>query len=171
MKSTRSQWRTTPTETIPYSNKGSLVGYAAANWALIFAALHIVWAMGWYVGLDHELARQAFQRRWSLVYDLVAAGLCLLAFAVALALVQQWGRRLPFSMLGVLAWAGTGLLALRGVAGVAQDVYLAAVDRNLPGAGALWDVWFCLGAILFGKSVWQFWRAPRMRGSRGRAQL
>jgi hypothetical protein len=67
------------------------------------------------------------------------------AFSVALALVQQWGRRLPFSLLGILAWGGTGLLALRGGAGVAQDVYLAAIGRNLPDMAALWDVWFCLG--------------------------
>lgn len=122
--------------------------------------------MGWYVGLDHESARLAFQRRWFLVYDLVAAGLCVLAFAVALALVQPWGRRLPNSLVGLLALGGTGLLALRGAAGVAQDVYLAAAGRNLPNAAALWDVWFCVGAILFGISVWQFWRAPRMRDSR-----
>jgi hypothetical protein len=78
-------------------------------------------------------------------YDLFAAGFCLVAFVVALALVQQWGRRLPFSRLAILACGGTGLLALRGGAGVAQDVYLAAVGRNLPDADALWDVWFCLG--------------------------
>ncbi len=64
----------TPTATTPDSIKGSSVGYVAALWALIFAALHLAWAMGWYVGLDHESARQAFQRRWFLVYDLVAAG-------------------------------------------------------------------------------------------------
>jgi hypothetical protein len=122
--------------------------------------------MGWYVGLDHESARQAFQRRWFLVYDLVAAGLCVLAFAVALALVQPWGRRLPYSLVGLLALGGTGLLALRGAAGVAQDVYLAAVSRNLPDASALWDVWFCVGAILFAISVWQCWRAPRIRACR-----
>ena len=114
--------------------------------------------MGWYVGLDHESAQQAFQRRWFLVYDLVAAGLCMLAFAVALALVQQWGRRLPYSLIWIIAWAGTALLALRGGAGVAQDVYLAVIGKNLR-AAALWDVWFCLGAILFGISVWRFGRA------------
>jgi hypothetical protein len=127
--------------------------------------------MGWYVGLDHEAARQAFQRRWFFVYDLVVAGLCLVAFAVPLALVQQWGRRLPFSLLGILAWGGTGLLALRGGAGIGQHVYLAALGRNLPGAEALWDVWFCLGAILFGISIGKFWPAPRMRGSRRSVQL
>src|SRR4030095_1299372 len=122
--------RLTPTATIQTSTKGSWVGCGAALWSLIFAALHVAWAMGWYVGLDHESARRAFQRRWFLVYDLVAAGLCLVAFVLALAFVQEWGRRLPFSLLCILAWVGTGLLALRGGASVAQDVYLAAIGRN-----------------------------------------
>lgn len=139
---------------------------ARALWVLIFAALHVAWAMGWYVGLDHESARQAFQRRWFLVYDLVAGGLCLVAFAVALALVQHWRRRLQYSLVSLLASCGTVVLALRGAAGLAQHVYLATVSRNLPDAAALWDVWFCLGAILFGISLWQFWCAPSMRGSR-----
>src|SRR5918993_4676691 len=100
---------TAPTPTLTDSAKGSWFGYAAALWALIFAALHVVWALGWYVGLDQESARQAFQRRWFLVYDLVAAGLCVVAFAVALA--QQWGQRLPYSLVVKLAWGVTALLA------------------------------------------------------------
>ena len=75
---------TSPTSTLTDSAKGSRFGYAAALWSLIFAALHVAWALGWYVGLDQESARQAFQRRWFLVYDLIAAALCVVAFAVAL---------------------------------------------------------------------------------------
>jgi hypothetical protein len=161
----------TPTATTPDYIKGSSVGYGAALWALIFAALHLAWAMGWYVGLDHESARQAFQRRWFLVYDLVAAGLCVLAFAVALALVQPWGRRLPYSLVSLLALGGTGLLALRGAAGVAQGVYLATAGGNWPNVAAFWDVWFSVGAIQFGISAWQFWHAPSMRSSRGSTKL
>ena len=156
---------TSPTSTLTDSAKGSRFGYAAALWSLIFAALHVAWALGWYVGLDQESARQAFQRRWFLVYDLVAAGLCVVAFAVALALAQQWGSRIPYSLVSKLAWGGTALLALRGAAGVAQDVYLAAFGGNLRAAAVLWDLWFCLGAMLFGISVWLFSRARKMRGS------
>ena len=138
-------------------------GYGAALWALIFAALHVAWALGWYVGLDHELARQAFQRRWFLVYDLVAAGLCVVAFAVALALTQQLGQRKLAGLLRKLTWGGTVVLALRGGAGVAQDVYIAASGGKLRAAAVLWDMWFCLGALLFGIIVWQFSRSRKMR--------
>ncbi|MGH9836855.1 MAG: hypothetical protein ACRD9Y_27840, partial [Blastocatellia bacterium] len=79
---------TTPTSGSE-SLKSSWVGYGAALWALIFAALHVAWAMGWYVGLAEEfVAKGPFKQRWFLVYDLVVAGLCALAVAVALALVQ-----------------------------------------------------------------------------------
>ena len=62
------------------------IEYGAALWALIFAVLHVAWAFGWYIGLDEEPARKAFERGWFLAYDLIAAGLCVLAVAVALAL-------------------------------------------------------------------------------------
>ena len=149
---------TAPTPNLTDSAKRSWFGYAAALWALIFAALHVAWALGWYVGLDHESARQAFQRRWFLVYDLVAAGLCMVAFVVALALVRRWGQHIPYSLVSKLAWGGTALLVLRGGAGVAQDVFLAAFGTNLRAAAMLWDVWFCLGALLFGISAWQLRR-------------
>jgi hypothetical protein len=38
------------------------VAYAAALWSLIFAAFHIIWAVGSYIGLDQEQARIAFRR-------------------------------------------------------------------------------------------------------------
>ena len=128
-------------------SKATWFAFGAALWALIFAALHVAWALGWYIGLDHELARHAFQRRWFLVYDLVAAGLCMVAFAVALALAPHWRQ---YALVRKLAWVGTALLALRGAAGIAQDVYLAVSGGNLRAAAMLWDLWFCLGAMLFG---------------------
>lgn len=138
--------------------KGSWAGYGAALWALIFAALHVVWAAGWYVGLPEEEARKAFQQTWFLVFDLVVAGMCALAILVALALVQPWGRRLPRWLLSLLAWGGTGLLVLRGGGGVIQTVYLVVTGRYVADPMHLYEVWFCLGAILFGLSAWRFRR-------------
>ncbi len=34
------------------------IAYAAACWTLVFAAFHIVWAAGWYIGLDPVQAPQ-----------------------------------------------------------------------------------------------------------------
>jgi hypothetical protein len=150
------------------TDRGSWTAYAAASWALIFAVLHVVWAMGWYVGLDQELARKAFQQRWFLIYDLVVAGLCIVAVWVALALAQPWGMRLPRTIVSGLAWFGSVLLILRGGAGAAQTAYLALTNRSVLVVHRLWEVWFCLGAFLFGLSTWRFSSASRGSASRGR---
>ena len=138
----------------------SWTGYAAALWALIFAVLHVIWATGWYVGLDPELSRKAFEQRWFLIYDLVVAAVCALAVFVALALVHPWGARLPRVLVVGLAWCGSALLVLRGGAGVAQTLYVAATGASVLVAYRLWEVWFCVGAVLFGASTWRFSRVP-----------
>ena len=50
---------------------GAWTGYCAALWALIFTLLHLIWAAGWYVDLQQDQARKAFQKTWFVVYDLV----------------------------------------------------------------------------------------------------
>ncbi|MDQ3748946.1 MAG: DUF3995 domain-containing protein [Acidobacteriota bacterium] len=138
---------------------GMAAGYGAALWALIFAFLHVVWAAGWYIGLPAEKMREAFQKTWFLVYDLIAAGMCTVAVPLALALTRQWGRQLPVRLLVFVGWSVTGILALRGVAGVIKIAYLAAIGENIANPLFLWDFWFCLGAALFGLSTWNFRRA------------
>ena len=150
---------TTPTG--PDLSKGSWVGYAAATWALVFAAFHLAWAAGWYIGLQEEIARKAFQQTWFLVYDLIVAGMCVVAAAVALALVQPWGRRLSHRLLGLLLWSGTGLLVLRAGAAAVQAAFLMAMGRFVMHPHVLWEVWFCLGAVLFVLALWRFRRVSR----------
>ncbi len=134
------------------------IAYGAALWALIFAAFHIIWAAGWYVGLDQEQARIAFNRPLFLAYDLVVAGMCVLGFLVALALVRPWGQRVPARLLTFLAWAGSGLLLLRAVASVVQTLYLLSVGRFSFAVMGIWEPWFYLGAILFGITTWRYGR-------------
>jgi hypothetical protein len=146
----------------------SWTGYAAALWALIFAVLHVTWAAGWHIGLDPECAREAFELRWFLIYDLVVGALCALAALVALALVHPWGMRLPRALVGGLAWSGSAVLILRGGAGAAQTVYVTATGRRILVLSRFWELWFCVGAVLFAVSTWRFWRVsgaitkPRM---------
>ncbi len=136
----------------------SWAAYAAALWALIFAAFHVIWATGWYVGLETEPARKAFAKTPFLVYDLVVAGTCAFAVPVALALAMPWGRRLPRQLLGLFASAGTGLLVLRSVASVVQTLYLIGSGQFVVNGRCLWELWFYLGATLFSLATWRFWR-------------
>lgn len=131
------------------------VAYAAACWALIFAAFHIAWAAGWYIGLDPVEAAAAFAVPWKLAYDLVAAGMCAVAVPVALALVMPWGRRVPGRLLNTLAWIGTGLLVLRAMGSLLQAAYLLLTGRFRFQDMGVWEPWFYLGATLFGVTLWQ----------------
>ncbi len=136
----------------------SWAAYAAALWALIFAVFHVIWATGWYVGLDPEQARIAFAKTPFFVYDLVVAGMCAFAVPVALALAMPWGRRLPRRLVGLFAWGGTGLLVLRSVASIVQTVYLIGSGQFVVESRGLWELWFYLGATLFSLGTWRFWR-------------
>jgi hypothetical protein len=86
--------------------------------------------------------------------DITAAVMSALGIIVALSLVRPWERRLPRKVLSLFAWCGTGLLVLRGGAGVAKIAYAALVDgREALNSTLLWDLWFCLGAVLFSLAI------------------
>src|SRR5512134_3007556 len=138
------------------------IAYAAAVWALIFAVFHIVWAAGWYIGLDPVGAAAAFAVPWKLAYDLVVAGMCLVAVPVALALAMPWGRRVPRGLLSTLAWTGTSLLVLRAVASLIQAAYLFLRGRFSFHDIGVWEPWFYLGATLFGTNLWLYSRQPNV---------
>ena len=142
-------------------SKSSWPACGAALWALIFTVLHLVWAGGWYVGLDAERAQKAFARTGFVVYDLVTAGLCALAIPIALAPVQPWGRRVPRWLLGSLASAGTSLLLLRSAGSIIQMMYALVTGRFLAEPMQLWELWFYLGAFLFCLSTWRFLSSGR----------
>ncbi len=138
------------------------IAYAAACWALIFAAFHIVWAAGWYIGLDPVLAQAAFAVPWKLAYDLVAAGMCIVAVPVALALALPWGRRVPRRFLVSIAWTGTGLLLLRAVASLIQAAYLLVTGQFSFRDMGVWEPWFYVGAALFTTNLWLYRRQERL---------
>lgn len=135
--------------------------YGAAAWALIFAFLHAAWAAGWYIALPQADAEWAFSRRWFWIYDLVVTAICVVAVFVALALVQPWGRRVPRWLLRVSIWTGAVLLVLRVAGSNLQAAYLMAVDRFTFKPMHLYELWFLLGAVLFGVSLRHFRRAGR----------
>jgi hypothetical protein len=141
------------------------VAYAGASWALVFAFFHIIWAAGWYVGLDPDQARAMFTTPWKLAYDVVVAVMCIIAVPVALALALPWGERVPRRLLSALAWTGTGLLVLRAVASLIQTAYLAATGRFSLRVMGVWEPWFYLGATLFAVNLWLYCRRVRQRST------
>ena len=123
--------------------------YAAALWSAVFAVFHIVWAMGWYPLLNAEGARAAFATPWKWWYDVVVAGMCVIAVPVALAPVMSWGRHVPRRLVYMLAATGTALLVFRAAASIAQTVYFVATGTFQLADMGTWEPWFYLGAYLF----------------------
>jgi hypothetical protein len=140
----------------------SWVAYAAALWALVFAVFHIIWAAGWYPLLDAEGARIAFATPWKWTFDVVVAGMCVVAVPIALAPVMTWGRYVPHRLLVTLATTGSALLVLRAAASLIQIGYFIATGRFRLAAIGIWEPWFYLGAILFTLSTW---RSAKPRGA------
>ena len=136
-------------------------GYYAAAWSLVFAVLHVIWACGWYVGLNAEGAAKAFQKPWFLAYDLAVAELCFVALFLGLALSKpQERRRRNRRVVVAMSYAAAAILALRGVAGLTQSLYLLASGREVAMRSTAWDLWFCLGGMIFCLAVSRFRQTP-----------
>ena len=131
------------------------MAYAAALWASVFAAFHIIWAAGWYPLLDAEQARIAFATPWKWTYDVIVAGMCVIAVPIALAPRMSWGHIVPHRLRVTLATIGSALLILRAGASVAQIGYFIATGRFRFAAIGIWEPWFYVGAILFSLSTWR----------------
>ena len=131
------------------------LAYAAAVWAFVFAVFHIIWAFGLYPLLNAETARMAFATPWKWAYNVVVAGMCLVAVPVALAPVMSWGQRLPRRAIFTLACIGTTLLIVRAGASLIQLAVFAATGRFRFTAVGIWEPWFYLGAVLFGLNTWR----------------
>ena len=116
------------------------VHYAAFAWALLFAAPHTWWALGFPFGFpggpaSHHLLMSSW---WRYLYDIVVILLSILGAIVALALRAPAQTRL-YRVFRLLAWTAAGLLTVRGVAGLVVD-------------GASDPVWwptFLVGGLLF----------------------
>lgn len=132
------------------------INYAACLWALLFAAPHIWWALGFPAGFPGGLARgranhHLMMTTWRYYFDVFVIFLSFLAFFVALALVRTWGQTIPRRILRTMAWIASAMLTLRGVAGLVVD------GTNDP----VWWPTFLVGGILFGIVAWAARRPGR----------
>lgn len=79
----------------PRPQSRARAGYAAASWALLFAAPHFYWGVGGAVGLDTALNREIVEHRdgWFLALNWGIGLLCVAGGLVALATVRPRGLR------------------------------------------------------------------------------
>jgi hypothetical protein len=125
------------------------VAVAAMLWALVFAALHLAWAFGWYVGLDAVAATAAFSRPWFLAYDLAVAAGCLVT-GVACGVVARH-RRPPMRATRMICLGAAIIVGARAAAGVGALAWRVSTSGN---AGAIyWESWFVVGAVVLAKTA------------------
>jgi hypothetical protein len=150
--------------------------YAAAAWALVFAAMSFYWAAGGSLGsstMSDAIVEPARAREPQFVALLWTTGaLKAIAGLLALALIHPWGRVLPRWMPLTATWvAGVGML-LYGGANLAARAAMAAGLVATPAAMhtaagrwhlLLWDPWWTLGGALFVIAAWSCGRRRRSR--------
>lgn len=128
------------------SNKNS-AGLFAALWALLFGVFHLLWSIGIYVGLPEEQAKEAFDRNWFYLYNLIAALLCFFAFGIGILLYRgepRWKR-----VLVVFGWCVAVILILRGMVAVLYWLYCIFSSKISYSSLTFWDLWFLMGGLLF----------------------
>lgn len=151
----------------PLDDRATWAAYAAATWALIFAALSFYWAAGGTAGvqtLGPAIDRLGASRDPGFIALVWATGILkAIGGVVALALVQSWGKVMPRWLLLAAAWGGGVLALLYGAASLLQHALMVAgVIATPAGLGAaaarwhllLWDPWWLLGGILFLVAAW-----------------
>ena len=129
------------------------VAYAACVWALLFAAPHLWWALGVRAGFpggdpSYEFF---FSSWWRAVFNLLVITLSALMVVITGSLMRQSVPVRRRRVLLTLAWIGSGLLTLRGVAG---GIFDGASDP-------VWWSAFLTGGILLGAVAW-FGRAEEV---------
>jgi hypothetical protein len=132
------------------------ISYAACIWAVLFAAPHIWWALGIPAGFPGGPAnhRLMMTSAWRYISDVIVVLLSALAILLALTLLRPPEEVVRRWVPQTAAWIGSGMLTLRGVAGLVVDGV----------SDPIWWPTFLLGGILLGGVAWLA-RVPRSRSA------
>lgn len=169
--------RTTRYPAVPGNRTVRRVGFAAAAWALLFAALSLYWALaasfGWAWAIDGVLGARTVGRDIARMAAAGDAGFiatlwlsvvvkALLAL-IPLALVQPWGRFFSGWLRLAGCWVAGALLALYGLLNGIEHVTMVSGAMTTPAALGeraarwhlfLWDPFWLLGGLLFLATAW-----------------
>jgi hypothetical protein len=127
---------------------------AACIWAVLFAAPHTWWALGIPDGFPggEKSHRLMMSSAWRYIFDVVVIVLSILMFAITVTLLRPPDTVVRRWIPHTAAWIGSGMLLLRGLAGMVVD---GARDP-------IWWPTFLVGGILLGGVAWSA-RAARVR--------
>jgi hypothetical protein len=156
------------------------VSYAAVLWCLLFGGLHLYWAVGGTVGFaamsmppNKILALNRDSLYIGITWGVVLA--CAFGIFLALASIQNWGRRIPKWLLLIPLWIACIISLVRGIGTMTQTALIIAgvfPFEPLVGPEAIawyryllidsifYSPWFICGGILFGATAW----SARRRG-------
>lgn len=135
----------------------------AVTWCVVFGVAHVLWLLGFYIGLPADGAAQAFSRPWFWYYNLFAGIACFIGIFIALGLTSEqrkpgWHR---FVIIG--GWLYTILLLLRSTGGLVQFTLMAFQGSVTFNSLLFWDFWFCLGFVAFAFCLRYYYRKkPRV---------
>jgi len=134
----------------------SRVAYAATAWLGLFVVAHLVflvWPGGAPAG-DGPWGATAY-----VVYNIVLIAIAAVGALLVLATVRPWGAAIPRRIVAVPLYFGSGLLVVRGVPGLVEDVLMLSGvrrggfvgDQNISG-GEFWtgigiNAYFFAGAV------------------------
>ena len=122
------------------------ISCAACIWAVLFAAPHTWWALGIPAGFPGGAASHQLMMTsaWRYIFDVIVILLSILAVLITLTLLrpphQVVRRWVPY----VAAWIASGMLTLRGLAGLVIDGL----------SDPIWWPTFLLGGVLLGSVAW-----------------
>jgi Protein of unknown function (DUF3995) len=144
-------------------------GYLACGWGLVFAAISFYWGSGGTLGLDTIGGSIESMGRAHdpiiLVGVWVTGFMKVLGALFALALVSDWGTRLPRRLIAILGWAAAAVLTLYGGSWVLVEALVASgvVRPAEPVAWKpllwhlyVWDMSWLVWGLLFGLAAWHF---------------
>lgn len=145
-------------------------GTVAAGWAVVFAAVHLFWAVGGSAGLASSAGPQLAAERpgWFVAGGLWGvAGLLLIGAGLGILLTRPRTRGWLGRVTGFVG-AAVGFLLLARAVGVevlllTGTVTVSAVERQW--TLVLWNPWFLAGGVFFCLASLSFWRSASAAGA------
>ena len=158
----------------PRRSSSGWASYAAAAWALAFAALSFYWAAGGRLGLstlsEGIRVRVAQRDHGFIAVVWITGALKVLAAALALALDRPWRALARRMVLGAGWVTGAGLVLYGGLGFVTAGLVQLGITQSTDPEAArwyffLWEPVWLVGGILFLAAAWHAHAKSRSRQS------